>query len=629
MLARMDKSARTAAPNDRNRGPRGIRDWSEVMKTELIHLSFPRLGLLLSAFALLAAHPARAQVPVDETGQPLEAVEQPAPGAAAEVASETPVYTDEELEALVGPIALYPDDLLAIVLPASTYPLEIVQAARFLEQLENDSSLKPDESWDDSVVALLNYPEVVEMMNEDLDWTWKLGEAVVAQQPDVIAAIERFRDRAYAAGNLKSDGYQTVERNDEGAIEIDTVEDEIIYVPYYQPERVVVYQPRPVYYYYPQAYPVYYYPYPAHYSFASGYFWGVTTAFRIGWSSHHLHVFHHSYWGHPYYGRHYFGHWYRQPSISIFNSYYVNHDLRRSRHHHRDGDFWRPRRIGGPRPGHYRERVARYREPRLERTREGYRDGRTAGTRQIARNSDLARRLDSRAGFRGEAANRDTANNAPQRRGFAASRDRAERRAGSGDNDTAIRFRPRQRNAGESPAVTAPRSADRRAAENRSVLRSREAAPSDRGTTARERNRASDLNRRADPPARTSRPPTNRAVPRVTAPRSSATPRLSAPRSSSPSRTARPSSPQRAYAPRASAPRASAPRASAPRASAPRASAPRASAPRASAPRASAPRASAPRQASRSAPARQSRAAAPSQRSSGARSRNGARVRQH
>lgn len=602
------------------------------MNTELMHLSLPRLGLLLCAFALLAPNPAGAQVPVDESGQPLQAVEETAPGAAPQAAGETPVYTDEELEALVGPIALYPDDLLAVVLPASTYPLEIVQAARFLEELEDDSSLKPDESWDDSVVALLNYPEVVEMMNEDLDWTWKLGEAVVAQQPEVIAAIERFRDRAYAAGNLKSDGYQTVERNDEGAIEIDAVEDEIIYVPYYEPERVVVYQPRPVYYYYPQAYPVYYYPYPAHYSFASGYFWGVTTAFRIGWSSHHLHVFHHSYWGHPYYGRHYFGHWYRQPSISIYNSYYVNHHLRRSRHHHRDGDFWRPRRIGGPRPGHYRERVARYREPRLERTREGYRDGRTAGTRQIARDSDLARRLGDRAGFRGEAANRETANNAAQRRGFAASRDRAERRASGGD-DAAIRFRPRQHNAGESPAVAAARSANRRAAGTRSGLRGPESTRTDRDTAARERNHSSDLSRRAEPPARTSRPPTARAAPRVTAPRSSATPRRSAPRSSSPSRSTRSSAPQRAIAPRASAsrasaPRASAPRTSAPRASAPRASAPRASAPRASAPRASAPRASAPRQASRSAPARQSRAA-PDRRSSGARSRNGARVRRH
>ena len=145
-----------------------------------------------------------------------------------------PVLTQAELVELVGPIALYPDDLLAIVLPASTYPLQVVQAARFLADFEQDSSLEPDESWDDSVVALTNYPEVVELLNEDLDWTWQLGEAVVAQQADVIAAIESFRDRAYSAGNLRSDEHQNVTES-EGVIEIAPVEEDVIYVPYYEP----------------------------------------------------------------------------------------------------------------------------------------------------------------------------------------------------------------------------------------------------------------------------------------------------------------------------------------------------------------------------------------------------------
>ena len=122
----------------------------------------------------------------------------------------SPLLSSAELQELVGPIALYPDDLLAVVLPASTYPLQLVQAQRFLDDLKSDSSLQPDESWDDSIVALINYPEAVELLNDDLDWTWRLGEAVVAQQADVIAAVESFRDRAYAAGNLKSDEHQTV-----------------------------------------------------------------------------------------------------------------------------------------------------------------------------------------------------------------------------------------------------------------------------------------------------------------------------------------------------------------------------------------------------------------------------------
>src|SRR5690606_32475041 len=221
------------------------------MNTETLHarVSSAAAALLLT-FALLWCGSLLAQVPVDEDGNALEAVDLEVTGedalneATADAAAldEAPPMTQEELEALVGPIALYPDKLLAIVLPASTYPLEIVQAARFLEQLESDSSLEPDESWDDSVTALLNYPQVVQMMNDDIDWTWRLGEAVVRQQPDVIAAVESFRDKAYAAGNLKTDERQRISNND-GVIEIEPIEEDIIYVPYYEPERVVHYQP--------------------------------------------------------------------------------------------------------------------------------------------------------------------------------------------------------------------------------------------------------------------------------------------------------------------------------------------------------------------------------------------------
>ena len=256
---------------------------------------------------------------------------------------EMPTISASELETLVGPIALYPDDLLAVVLPASAFPLQIVEAARFLENLKHDSSLKPDEDWDDSIVALLNYPEIVELLNEDLDWTWRLGEAVVAQQSDVIAAIELFRDRAYTAGNLKSDDYQLV-ANKDGAIQITPVQDDVIYVPYYEPARVVVYQPRPVYYYYPRAYPVYYYPYSSHHVFHDSFFWGVTTAFSIGWNSHHLNVFHHSYYGHPYYGHSYWDHWwYRRPDIHVHNNVYVRNSVDVSYNRYRDGDRWQPK----------------------------------------------------------------------------------------------------------------------------------------------------------------------------------------------------------------------------------------------------------------------------------------------
>ena len=274
-----------------------------------------------------------------------------------------PLRSAAELESLVGPVALYPDDLLAVVLPAATYPLEIVQAARFLELFEQDSTLTEDDSWDDSVVALLNYPEVLQMMNDDIDWTWKLGEAVVAQQSSVVAAIESFRDRAHAAGNLQSDEHQTVTRVDD-AIEIQPADKEVIYVPYYEPERVVVYSPYPVYHYYPRAYPLYYYPYADNYHFGSGFFWGVSTAFSIGWSSDYLHVYHHSYRGHPYYGHSYRGHRYRHASVFVHNYHYVNNHRRKSHDSHHSGDYWRPRHSGGARPGKHVARDEYYRESR-------------------------------------------------------------------------------------------------------------------------------------------------------------------------------------------------------------------------------------------------------------------------
>ena len=297
-------------------------------------------ALMLMALPMAAC----AQVPVADDGNEIGAYSSIAAEPERPVGNEDiPLLVDSELQDLVGPIALYPDDLLAIVLPASAYPLQIIEAGRFLGALEDDPSLEPDPEWDDSVVALLNYPEVIELLNDDIDWTWRLGEAVVAQQGDVVAAIETFRDRAYAAGNLKSDEYQTVSR-DEGVIEISPVSDDVIYVPYYEPERVIVYQPRPVYYYYPRAYPVYYYPYPSSYYFDRSNFWGVTTAFTIGWMSDSLHVYHHSYYGHPYYGRSYRDRWwYRRPSINVYNTTYVRNS-RVTVNHYYSGDNWKPRR---------------------------------------------------------------------------------------------------------------------------------------------------------------------------------------------------------------------------------------------------------------------------------------------
>jgi hypothetical protein len=290
------------------------------------------------------------------------------PGVVAVEPSElaAPTYAPEELADLVGPIALYPDDLVAIVLPASTYPLQIVQAARFLKNLEDDPSLEPDPEWDEAIVALLNYPQVLALLNDDLDWTWRLGDAVLAQQADVIEAIEQFRDRVWLAGNLRSDDKQVVSR-DAGVVKIVPADPQVIYVPYYEPARVVVYSPLPVYHYYPYRYPVYYYPYPVGYSFVSGYFWGVTSAFAIGWHTHHLHVHHYGYRSHPYYGRHYYDrYYYRRPLV---RSHYRRPAYRDRYVRHHAGNYWQPRYRRGARPHDTRdERRHDYRDgPRRER----------------------------------------------------------------------------------------------------------------------------------------------------------------------------------------------------------------------------------------------------------------------
>ncbi len=248
------------------------------------------------------------------------------------------ILTPAELQDVVGPIALYPDDLVGIVLPASTYPLQVVEAERFIDKRKQDANLKPNQDWDDSVVALLNYPEVVHLLSNDLDWTWDLGTAVLNQRGDVLDAIQSFRTRARGAGNLRTDDRQTITTQNDGSIAIAPADPQVIYVPYYEPERVVVYQSEPVYSYYPWAYPVYYYPYPAGYRFHTDFFWGVTSYFSIGWHSHLLHV---HYWGHddfPYFGWNYYAPYYARN--------YINVNINAPR----GGYVWEPRHRYGDRP---------------------------------------------------------------------------------------------------------------------------------------------------------------------------------------------------------------------------------------------------------------------------------------
>jgi hypothetical protein len=170
-----------------------------------------------------------------------------------------------QLDQLVAPIALYPDTLLSEVLMASTYPLEVVEAERWLSANKNlkDDALKAavgKEDWDDSIKSLIATPSVLDMMNSKLDWTQKLGNAVIAQQTDVMDAIQRLRAKAQANNKLQSNKQQTVsvtQQQGRQVIAIAPADPDTVYVPYYDPG--VVYGDWP----YPD-YPPYYWPAPGY-----------------------------------------------------------------------------------------------------------------------------------------------------------------------------------------------------------------------------------------------------------------------------------------------------------------------------------------------------------------------------
>ena len=163
----------------------------------------------------------------------------------AQNSNSSPKLSEAQLEKLVAPIALYPDPLLAQILPASTYPLEIVQAARVIKSDKDVSKI--DSSWDPSVQAVAHYPSVLQMMNNKLDWTQQLGQAVMSQQPDVLQAVQKLRQQAQKAGNLKSTPQQTVSTSSGNSnITIVPSDPQVIYVRTYNP-TVVYTEPDPMY----------------------------------------------------------------------------------------------------------------------------------------------------------------------------------------------------------------------------------------------------------------------------------------------------------------------------------------------------------------------------------------------
>jgi hypothetical protein len=224
------------------------------------------------------------------------------PWARAQDAAQPAPFKAEEIEQLVAPIALYPDALVAQILMASTYPLEVVSAARWSKANPNIKGKELEDAmqkqtWEASVKSLTAFPQVLAMLNEKLDMTQKLGDAFLGQQKDVMAAIQRLRAKAEKAGNLKSSKEQKVSTAQEGGqtvIKIEPADPQTVYVPTYNP--AVVYGPWPYaayppYYYYPPGYV----PGAAFFTFTAGVIIGSALWGGCNWGGGGVYINHNTY----------------------------------------------------------------------------------------------------------------------------------------------------------------------------------------------------------------------------------------------------------------------------------------------------------------------------------------------
>lgn len=213
---------------------------------------------------------------------------QAADSAQGAVAPATKTFSQQELDQILAPIALYPDALLAQILMASTYPLEVVQAARWSKENPKLTGKALEDamvsqSWDPAVKSLTAVPQVLQQMNEKLDWTQKLGDAFLAQQSDVMNTVQGLRARAADAGNLKSTEQQVVKtevQQSKTVYVIESPKPEVVYVPTYNPTVVYGTWPyaAPPYYVYPPSY-----VYPPGLTFATGMLVGAAIWGNCNW----------------------------------------------------------------------------------------------------------------------------------------------------------------------------------------------------------------------------------------------------------------------------------------------------------------------------------------------------------
>ena len=227
---------------------------------------------------------------------PAVAQQQPAAAPPAGATQGAPVNKQQELDQLLAPIALYPDALIAQILMASTYPLEVVEAARWTKEHPNvkDKALEDEmqkQTWDESVKALTAVPQVLKHMNENLSWTQKLGDAFLADQATVLATVQSLRGKANQAGNLKSTPEQTVKTEtveNKTVYVIESAKPETVYVPTYNPSTI--YGPWP----YPSYPPYYMYPpgyaYAPGLAFATGVFVGAAIWGNCNWGGNNVNI---------------------------------------------------------------------------------------------------------------------------------------------------------------------------------------------------------------------------------------------------------------------------------------------------------------------------------------------------
>ena len=199
---------------------------------------------------------------------------------------------------MLAPIALYPDPLLSQILMATTYPLEIVEAARWVAAnpgLRGDDAVRAvaAQPWDPSVKSLVAFPQILALLDQRLDWTQRLGNAFVAQQAQVMDTVQALRRRANSAGNLRSSDQMQVE-DQSGSIALEPANPQLVYVPYYDP--MTVYGS----WWWPGYPPVYWPAWPGYYAYPGlsvGFAWGVGVGISAGfffgafdWGHRHVNV---------------------------------------------------------------------------------------------------------------------------------------------------------------------------------------------------------------------------------------------------------------------------------------------------------------------------------------------------